>query len=138
MSLPSSFASAATDPAQFAAFETWSSSVFAPQIDQAIGGPGLDSIDKILDQYSSMRRTPSGLDLGAGDAFHGFRAMKIGFLFLGVETYFSTVGGGREGPFGLRKVVEEKESGVVEVECTKEVGGVETVVATWWFVKKEG
>lgn len=89
----------APHPAQFAAFKTWSHNVFVPALDQAIGALGLDSIDKILSQYSSISRTksPSGLDLGARNEFHDQKVIENGILFLGVETYFCTDCGSEEG-----------------------------------------
>ncbi|KAL9076080.1 MAG: hypothetical protein Q9161_001127 [Pseudevernia consocians] len=101
------------------------------------GTPGLESTHMILDQYSSISRTPSGLYRDTPNEYHGNDAIKTGYPSLQVETFCSTVGGTREGPFDLRKV-EPAEEGVVTVDCIRKLGGEETVVATWKFVKKMG
>ena len=91
----------------------------------------------ILDQYSSISRTPSGLNRDTPNEYHGNDAIKNGYLFFQVEAYCSKVGGTREGPFDLRKV-EPAEEGVVTVDCIRKLGGEEKVVVAWKFVKKMG
>lgn len=121
--------------ALLADFMIWFRDVFSPQLHQAIGEPGEASMDGILEHYSSMSRTPSGL--ATLNECHGFPAMKTGYMWVTAETYYSTNCGSQVGFFEVKKV-EGAENGVVEVDCLKKVGGMDTVVATWKFVKKTG
>ncbi len=130
-----SFPAAFNAPAQIAAFNTWSNCTFLPRIDEIAGGPDLDTIEKVLDQYSRITRTPSGLHFGVANEIHGLEAMISGLVKWAAETYLSPLPDTSIGPFEVSEA-RGVETGVVSVECVRKVGEVEKVIATWDFVKK--
>ena len=125
------------DPAQKAAFFDWTIFTFIPQLCQIIGPPGLKpfDFDKILDQYSSIIRTPFRLGRGVSDDFHGLEEMRLGFPLMTAETYLNTEHDTSIGPFEVREKIGEKTRDV-HVGCIKKVGEVEKLIAVWTFVRK--
>ena len=118
-------------------FNPWFFNTFISQFKQIVGAPGLYSTHMILDQYSSISRTPFGSNPDVQNEYHWKDAIKAGCISFQVEAYCSKVGGTQKGPFDLRKV-EPAEEGVVTVDCIRKLGAEEKVVATWKIVKKMG